>query len=80
MEDLGGRVAVVTGGASGIGLALARQLAAAGDVAAAAVDAIREDRFWVVPDADIGQRLRTHLAPVLEAGAVAATNRRGAPA
>jgi NAD(P)-dependent dehydrogenase (short-subunit alcohol dehydrogenase family) len=38
------------------------------DVAAAAVDAIREDRFWVVPDADIGARLRAHLAPVLDPG------------
>jgi len=36
------------------------------DVAAEAVDAILADRFWVVPDADVAGRLRTHLAPVLD--------------
>src|SRR3712207_1554825 len=62
IADLDGKVAVVTGGASGIGLGIARRLAAAGariviaDVEAAALDAAAQELGAVGVQTDVRHR------------------------
>ena len=67
MEQLEGRLAVLTGGGTGMGRELTRQLAAAGcsvaicDVSAAAMD---ETRFLALADAAAGVSISTFVADV----------------
>jgi NAD(P)-dependent dehydrogenase (short-subunit alcohol dehydrogenase family) len=63
LKELRGRVAVVTGGASGIGLAMARRF---GEEGMRVVHGIREERFWMLPasersDASIRARAQSML-------------------
>ena len=69
MTDLSGRTALVTGGASGIGAACARELAARGDVAVADVDdvgakALAQEiggKVWTVDFSDVGSLEKLQL-------------------
>jgi NAD(P)-dependent dehydrogenase (short-subunit alcohol dehydrogenase family) len=70
MQDLAGRIAVITGGGSGMGRELARQLVAAGcnvamcDVSAAAMAETK--RLCEVERLPQGLRITTHLADVAD--------------
>jgi NAD(P)-dependent dehydrogenase (short-subunit alcohol dehydrogenase family) len=75
MEQFGGRIAVITGGGSGMGRELARQLTAEGchvatcDVSA---DALDETKGLCVVDAPAGTRITTFVADVSDESALRA--------
>ena len=67
MEGLKGRIAVLTGGGTGMGRELARQLAAAGCHVAMcdiSVENMEQTRTLCEADAPAGVRVTTHLADV----------------